>query len=104
MQSAQVSLQLACVLVRLKKVILQLQILSTLNVPYETVNILEDELLRSGMKEYRWACGGHAHVACLPPCLGLLSGQCWHHSLRAMTAESYTNGSLQEHLEAVMNS
>ena len=26
------------------------------------------------------------------------------HSLRAMTAESYTNGSLQEHLEAVMNS
>ena len=32
---------------------LQLQILSTLNVPFETVNILEDELLRSGMKEYR---------------------------------------------------
>lgn len=29
-----------------------MQILNTLNVPYETVNILEDELLRSGMKEY----------------------------------------------------
>lgn len=29
-----------------------LQILNTLQVPYETVNILEDELLRSGMKEY----------------------------------------------------
>ena len=28
------------------------QILNTLGVPYETVNILEDELLRSGMKEY----------------------------------------------------
>ena len=28
------------------------QILNTLEVPYETVNILEDELLRSGMKEY----------------------------------------------------
>ena len=28
------------------------QILNTLNVPYETVNILEDERLRSGMKEY----------------------------------------------------
>lgn len=29
-----------------------LQILNTLNVPYETVNILEDERLRSGMKEF----------------------------------------------------
>ncbi|GFR47209.1 hypothetical protein Agub_g8889 [Astrephomene gubernaculifera] len=28
------------------------QILNTLGVPYETVNILEDERLRSGMKEY----------------------------------------------------
>ena len=28
------------------------QILNTLNVPYETVNILEDERLRSGMKEF----------------------------------------------------
>lgn len=28
------------------------QILNTLGAPYETVNILEDELLRSGMKEY----------------------------------------------------
>ncbi len=29
-----------------------LQILNTLNAPYETVNILEDERLRSGMKEF----------------------------------------------------
>lgn len=29
-----------------------MQILNTLSVPYETVNILEDELLRTGMKEY----------------------------------------------------
>ena len=28
------------------------KILSSLNAPYETVNILENELLRSGMKEY----------------------------------------------------
>lgn len=28
------------------------QILTTLNVPFEAVNILEDELLRSGMKEF----------------------------------------------------
>ena len=28
------------------------QILNMANVPYETVNILEDEALRSGMKEY----------------------------------------------------
>lgn len=28
------------------------QILNTLNVPYETVNILEDDNLRQGMKEY----------------------------------------------------
>ena len=63
MQSAEASLQLACILVRLKKLILRLQILSTLNVPFETVNILEDELLRSGMKEYRWGCRGHE--ACL---------------------------------------
>jgi glutaredoxin len=29
-----------------------LQILNTMKVPYETVNILEDDQLRSGMKEY----------------------------------------------------
>lgn len=28
------------------------QVLNMTNVPYETVNILEDESLRSGMKEY----------------------------------------------------
>ena len=28
------------------------QILQTLNVPFESVNILEDEMLRSGMKEF----------------------------------------------------
>ncbi len=31
---------------------MSLQILNTVNVPYVTVNILEDESLRSGMKEY----------------------------------------------------
>ncbi len=29
-----------------------MQILQTLNVPFESVNILEDEQLRSGMKEF----------------------------------------------------
>ena len=29
-----------------------MQILNTLGAPYETVNILESELLRQGMKEY----------------------------------------------------
>ena len=29
-----------------------LQILNTMAVPYETINILEDESLRSGMKAY----------------------------------------------------
>lgn len=46
-------LQLTCFWSRWTWLVLQLQILSTLNVPFETVNILEDELLRSGMKEYR---------------------------------------------------
>ncbi|KAG9147191.1 hypothetical protein Leryth_005411 [Lithospermum erythrorhizon] len=28
------------------------QILTTLNVPFETINILENEMLRQGLKEY----------------------------------------------------
>lgn len=40
-----------------------MQILNTLNVPYETVNILEDERLRSGMKEYsQWPTFPQVHI------------------------------------------
>eukprot|EP00891_Asterochloris_glomerata_P005161 jgi/Astpho2/5161/e_gw1.00074.161.1_t len=69
------------------------QILSTLNVPFETVNILEDELLRSGMKEYsQWPTFPQVYID------GDFYGGC------DIMIETYTDGSLQEHLEAVMNS
>ena len=41
-----------------------MQILRMMNVPFETVNVLEDELLRSGMKEYsQWPTFPQLYVA-----------------------------------------
>lgn len=69
------------------------QILNTLGVPYETVNILEDELLRSGMKEYsQWPTFPQVYID------GEFYGGC------DIMIESYTNGELKEHLEAALNS
>ncbi|KAL3133663.1 hypothetical protein ABBQ32_008171 [Trebouxia sp. C0010 RCD-2024] len=69
------------------------QILNTLNVPYETVNILEDELLRTGMKEYsQWPTFPQVYID------GEFYGGC------DIMIESYTNGELKEQLEAAMNS
>lgn len=108
------------------------QILNTLNVPYETVNILEDELLRTGMKEYsQWPTfpqvyiDGEFYGGC-DIMIGrlLVGGSCgksrccqYSHAVpwseasfdnwceqRGCTAESYTNGELKEQLEAALNS
>ncbi|KAL0045331.1 hypothetical protein WJX82_003898 [Trebouxia sp. C0006] len=69
------------------------QILNTLSVPYETVNILEDELLRTGMKEYsQWPTFPQVYID------GDFYGGC------DIMIESYTNGELKEHLEAALNS
>ncbi|KAA6419506.1 MAG: monothiol glutaredoxin-5, partial [Trebouxia sp. A1-2] len=69
------------------------QILNTLSVPYETVNILEDELLRTGMKEYsQWPTFPQVYID------GEFYGGC------DIMIESYTNGELKEHLEAALNS
>lgn len=69
------------------------QILNTLNVPYETVNILEDELLRTGMKEYsQWPTFPQVYID------GEFYGGC------DIMIESYTNGELKEQLEAALNS
>jgi hypothetical protein len=72
------------------------QILNTLSVPYETVNILEDERLRSGMKEFsqvrmvphapacRHAGGGNLHGyshSCRP---ALAACHCMLQSLQVM--------------------
>lgn len=43
-----------------------MQILNRMEVPYETVDILADDSLRSGMKEYSEVC---SFVFC-PPSLG----------------------------------
>lgn len=101
-----------------------MQILNTLSVPYETVNILEDELLRTGMKEYsQWPtfpqvyidgefyggcdimigrmsvsiCTLNASALIGLSCLVSVDILCYH-------AESYTNGELKEQLEAALNS
>ncbi|DBA74995.1 TPA: hypothetical protein ACH3X1_010338 [Trebouxia sp. C0004] len=69
------------------------QILNTLSVPYETVNILEDELLRTGMKEYsQWPTFPQVYID------GEFYGGC------DIMIESYTNGELKEYLEAALNS
>ncbi|GMH33621.1 hypothetical protein BSKO_01455 [Bryopsis sp. KO-2023] len=69
------------------------QILNTMGVPYETVNILEDDLLRSGMKEYsQWPTFPQVYID------GEFYGGC------DIMIESYQSGELKETLERVMNS
>ncbi|EIE18986.1 glutaredoxin [Coccomyxa subellipsoidea C-169] len=69
------------------------QILNTLNAPYETVNILEDERLRSGMKEFsQWPTFPQVYID------GEFYGGC------DIMIEAYTNGELVETLEAAVNS
>jgi len=67
------------------------QILNALQVPYDTVNILEDESLRQGMKEYSaWPTFPQLYID------GEFFGGC------DITHESYLNGQLKELLEKAM--
>lgn len=69
------------------------QILNSTSVPYVTVNVLEDELLRSGMKEYsQWPTFPQVYIN------GEFIG-----GADIMIA-AYTSGELAETLEAAMNS
>lgn len=69
------------------------QILNTLNAPFVTVNILEDELLRTGMKEYSaWPTFPQVYID------GEFYGGC------DIMIASYQSGELQEALEAAVNS
>ncbi|BFG37319.1 hypothetical protein CerSpe_235930 [Prunus speciosa] len=67
------------------------QILKSLNVPFETINILENELLRQGLKEYSsWPTFPQLYVE------GEFFGGC------DITVEAYKTGELQELLEKAM--
>lgn len=67
------------------------QILNTMDVPYETVNILEDEKLRQGMKEYSsWPTFPQIYID------GDFFGGC------DIAIEAYQNGELKETLEKAM--
>mmetsp|Transcript_28285 Transcript_28285/g.34357 ORF Transcript_28285/g.34357 Transcript_28285/m.34357 type:complete len:188 (-) Transcript_28285:602-1165(-) len=67
------------------------QILNVLEVPYETVNILEDEQLRSGMKEYSmWPTFPQVYMG------GEFFGGC------DIMIESYQSGELVETVERIM--
>ncbi|KAG0621393.1 hypothetical protein M758_3G016600 [Ceratodon purpureus] len=67
------------------------QILNSLEVPYETVNILEDDSLRQGMKEYSaWPTFPQLYID------GEFFGGC------DITLESYSSGELKEVLERAM--
>lgn len=67
------------------------QILNTLNVQYETVNILEDESLRQGMKEYSsWPTFPQCYID------GEFYGGC------DIMIEGYQSGELQETIEKAM--
>jgi len=67
------------------------QILNALQVPYDTVNILEDESLRQGMKEYSaWPTFPQLYID------GEFFGGC------DITHESYLSGELKELLEKAM--
>lgn len=69
------------------------QILNALNAPFVSVNILEDELLRSGMKEYsQWPTFPQVYID------GEFFGGC------DIMIASYQNGELAEVLEAALNS
>ncbi|KGN61246.1 monothiol glutaredoxin-S7, chloroplastic [Cucumis sativus] len=67
------------------------QILKSLNVHFETINILENELLRQGLKEYSsWPTFPQLYID------GEFFGGC------DITVEAYKSGELQEVLEKAM--
>ncbi|XP_057852623.2 monothiol glutaredoxin-S7, chloroplastic [Cryptomeria japonica] len=67
------------------------QILKSLNVPFETFNILENEILRQGLKEYSsWPTFPQLYID------GEFFGGC------DITMEAYQSGELQELLEKAM--
>ncbi|KAL1208757.1 Monothiol glutaredoxin-S14 [Cardamine amara subsp. amara] len=67
------------------------QILKNLNVPFEDVNILENEMLRQGLKEYsNWPTFPQLYIG------GEFFGGC------DITLESFQNGELQEVVEKAM--
>lgn len=67
------------------------QILTSLNVPFETINILENEMLRQGLKEYSsWPTFPQLYIE------GEFFGGC------DITVEAYKSGELQELLEKAL--
>ncbi|KAL2500195.1 Monothiol glutaredoxin-S14 [Abeliophyllum distichum] len=67
------------------------QILKSLNVPFETINILENETLRQGLKEYsNWPTFPQLYID------GEFFGGC------DITVEAFKSGELQELLEKAM--
>lgn len=67
------------------------QILKSLNVPFETIDILENEILRQGLKEYSsWPTFPQLYID------GEFFGGC------DITLEAYKTGELQEVLEKAM--
>ncbi|CAO2829814.1 unnamed protein product [Amaranthus hypochondriacus] len=67
------------------------QILKSLNVPFETINILENELLRQGLKEYSsWPTFPQLYID------GEFFGGC------DITVDAFKSGELQETLEKAM--
>ncbi|KAG2493361.1 hypothetical protein HYH03_008493 [Edaphochlamys debaryana] len=69
------------------------QILNVMEVPYETVNILADDRLRSGMKEYsQWPTFPQVYIN------GEFFGGC------DIMIETYQSGELKEQLEIALNS
>ncbi|KAL3722869.1 hypothetical protein ACJRO7_035120 [Eucalyptus globulus] len=67
------------------------QILKSFNVPFETLDILENELLRQGLKEYSsWPTFPQLYIE------GEFFGGC------DITVEAYKSGELQELLEKAM--
>lgn len=69
------------------------QVLNSMAVPYETVNILENERLRSGMKVYsQWPTFPQVYID------GEFYGGC------DIMIQAYQSGELKETMERVMNS
>lgn len=67
------------------------QILKSLNVPFETINILENEFLRQGLKQYSsWPTFPQLYID------GEFFGGC------DITVEAFKSGELQETLEKAM--
>ena len=70
-----------------------MQVLNQCGAQYETVNILEDEALRTGMKEYSaWPTFPQLYIG------GSFFGGC------DITVAAFQDGSLKEQLEAAMAS